>query len=185
MEFAALDRSLRTARRSRNIFALFTSVLLAIVLMLAVTLTKTTRTTVLVPTTISDGMVASGTVDMRYVEALALDAVYAFYNTSPNTTDRAREVVERLSSTRDRAALLEAFDKIASDIRARKITTVFFVSRLETNLDGMRIEVVGSLRTFIETKLITSKPVRVRVSLVREASSARLAAMEVVEEELG
>ena len=183
MTFDALDRSLRGARRSRNLFALLSMILLAVVLLLSVTLAKATRTTILVPTRVSDGMVASGTVDTRYVEALALDAVYAFYNTSPNTTDRGRTIVERLASARDRSLLLETFDTIADDIRARKITTVFFISRLETQIDGLTIDVIGNLRTFIETEAINSKPVRVRVSLVKEASSARLASMRVMPEE--
>ena len=46
----------------------------------------------LVPSRVSDGMVAVGAVDARFVEALALDAVYAFYNVSPETASYGRRV---------------------------------------------------------------------------------------------
>ncbi|MEP2780809.1 MAG: TraE/TraK family type IV conjugative transfer system protein [Pseudoruegeria sp.] len=183
MEFSALNRNLKTARRTRNILALVSFSLLCVTLLLSLTLARTTRTTVLVPTRISDGMVASGNVDPRYVEGLALDAVYAFYNTSPETTERSRTTVERLASTRHRAKLLEAFDEIANDIRERDISTVFFVQKIQTNIRDLEITVVGNLKTFINTTEIHTRRASVKVALTREASSARLASMEVISDE--
>lgn len=179
MSFEALSRQLRAARGLRNLFIVVSLLQLAVIVMLVSSYTQVQRTTVLVPSRVSDGMVAAGAVDARYVESLALDAVYAFYNTSPETADYGRRVVERLSSVRDRPELLEAFDKVATDIRERRISTTFFPERLDHDRDGLRIVVTGSLATFIETERVDRQPRVITLRFVQEASSVRLASMTV------
>ena len=178
---AAMGRQLKSARRQRSLFLGTTLILLVIVLLLAGTMSQVQRTTVLLPSRISDGMVAVGAVDNRYVEALALDAIYAFYNTSPANAAYGRRVVERLGSLRDRPALLESYDAVAEDIRQRRISTVFYVEKLELDRDTLKVRAVGSLATFIETERVSIEPRVVTVSFVEEASSVRLSAMSVEE----
>ena len=181
MSPAQQARQLRASRGTRNLFILISLVLLVVNVMLVGSYTQIQRTTVLVPSRISDGMVAAGAVDARYVESLALDAVYAFYNVSPETAAYGRRVVERLSSVRDRPQLLDSFDSVATDIRERRITTTFFPVRLDHDQDGLRIVVTGNLSTFIETQLVTKQERVITLTFVQEASSVRLATMHVEE----
>lgn len=181
MNFDALNRQFRAQRR-RTAFFMGTTLLMVVGnLMLAGAYTQVQRTTVLVPSRVSDGMVAAGAVDARYVESLALDAVYAFYNVSPETASYGRRVVERLSSLRDRPTLLDAFDSVSEDIRERRITTTFFPERIEHDIDGLRVIVTGSLATFIETERVSREARVVTLTFVEEASSVRLAQMSVEE----
>ena len=174
-------RQLRSSRGTRNLFIIISLVQLAVIVMLVGSYTQIQRTTVLVPSRISDGMVAAGAVDSRYVESLALDAIYAFYNVSPETAAYGRRVVERLSSVRDRPRLLDAFDAVAEDIRERRISTTFFPERLDHDLDGLRIVGTGNLSTFIETQRVTREERVITLIFVEEASSVRLASMTVEE----
>jgi len=130
----ALSRQFKSVRRQRSFFVATSMVLLVIVFLLAGTMSQVQRTTVLLPSRVADGMVAAGAVDSRYVEALALDAIYAFYNASPANASYGRRVTVRA---------------------------------------------VGSLATFIETKRVSIEPRVVVVSFVEEASSVRLASMNV------
>jgi len=177
----SLARQLRSARSQRNFLSITGIIQLVIILMLVVSYTQVQRTTVLIPSRVSDGMVAAGAVDSRYVESLALDAVYAFYNVSPETASYGRRVVERLSSLRDRPRLLDAFDTVSDDIRERRISTTFFPEKLEHDLDGLRVVVTGSLATFIETQRVSREPRIITLVFVEEASSVRLASMTVEE----
>lgn len=174
MTFNAMSKALRAARMQRSVFAALLMLALAANVMLAVTLSSTARTTVLVPTHIRDGMVAAGAVDRRFVEALAKDALAAFYNTSPQTTEYGRTVVERIASVRDRPELLKAYDGIAIDIKARDITTVFFLQRINHSSDALKLSVEGSFATFIGKTLVTREPRTVEVHFIEEANSVRL-----------
>ena len=78
MTFDALNRQLRAARWQRSLFAVIALLLLISNLFLVGSYTQVQRTTVLVPSRVSDGMIAVGAVDARFVEALALAALYAF-----------------------------------------------------------------------------------------------------------
>lgn len=181
MTFDALNRQLRAARWQRSVFALIALLLLVSNLFLVGSYTQVQRTTVLVPSRVSDGMVAVGAIDNRFVEALALDAVYAFYNVSPETASYGRRVVERLASLRDRPQLLDAFDAVADDIRQRRISTTFFPEKVEHDMDGLRVVITGSLATFIETKRVSREQRTVTITFVEEAASVRLASMAVEE----
>lgn len=182
MNFETLNRSLKAARRGRSFLALCCVLLLIVTVLLASALNTATRTTVLVPSRISDGMVSNGNVDIRYVEAIALDAVYSFYNASPETADYGRKAMERISSVRDRPDLLEAFDDVAKDIRERRLTTTFFVSSIDHDWTNLVVVVHGYLTTFIETKSTGRVAKSVRLTFVQEASSVRLSSMVVVED---
>jgi conjugal transfer pilus assembly protein TraE len=138
MEFAALDRSVRTARRGRNLAVVLLVTMIGANALLGLRLLNQSNQVVLIPTQVSDGMVARGAVDKRYVEALALDAVYAMYNATPETLDYGRQVLDRLSSLRERSAILDQYDRIATDMRERKISTVFFPEKLEHNYARLR-----------------------------------------------
>ncbi|WP_299969413.1 TraE/TraK family type IV conjugative transfer system protein [uncultured Roseobacter sp.] len=180
MNFDAMNRQLKVARRSRNVFAAFGMLLLVIVMLLSATLMTTHRTTVLVPSRVSDGMVSNGHVDPRYVEAIALDAVYSFFNSSPESTAYGRQALERIASIRTRPTLLDAYDEVADDIRERKITTVFFVNEIEHDWTALEVTVKGSLSTYIETSFVTREDREVVLRFAREASSVRLADFEVL-----
>ncbi len=102
----------------------------------------------LIPSRVSDGMVARGAADVRYIEALSLDAVYAMYTVSPATIRYGRDVIERISAAEDRARLLDAYDDIADDIKLRRISTVFRPEKIEHNLPRLQIVVEGMLSTY-------------------------------------
>jgi conjugal transfer pilus assembly protein TraE len=181
MTFDALNKQFRAQRRRTAFFMITTVLLILANLVLASSYTQVQQTTILVPSRVSDGMVAAGAVDARYVESLALDAVYAFYNVSPETASYGRRVVERLSSLSDRPALLDAFDAVSNDIRERRITTTFFPERVEYDIDAFSVSVTGPLATFIDTERVSREPRVVTLKFVEEASSVRLSSMTVEE----
>jgi conjugal transfer pilus assembly protein TraE len=160
MEFAALDRSVRTARRGRNLAVVLLVTMIGANALLGLRLLK---------------------VDKRYVEALALDAVYAMYNATPETLDYGRQVLDRLSSLRERSAILDQYDRIATDMRERKISTVFFPEKLEHNYATYEIVVDGFLKTYVETTFVTSERRRILLRFVPQAGSVRLAAITRLE----
>jgi conjugal transfer pilus assembly protein TraE len=181
MEFAALDRSVRTARRGRNLAVVLLVTMIGANALLGLRLLNQSNQVVLIPTQVSDGMVARGAVDKRYVEALALDAVYAMYNATPETLDYGRQVLDRLSSLRERSAILDQYDRIATDMRERKISTVFFPEKLEHNYATYEIVVDGFLKTYVETTFVTSERRRILLRFVPQAGSVRLAAITRLE----
>ena len=62
---------------------------------------------VLVPSTVTDGMVAYGGVDTRYIEAIAKDTVYTLYNVAPGGTDYAEQVIARVATAASRQPILQ------------------------------------------------------------------------------
>ncbi len=167
MEFAALDRSVRTARRGRNLAVVLLVTMIGANALLGLRLLNQSNQVVLIPTQVSDGMVARGAVDKRYVEALALDAVYAMYNATPETLDYGRQVLDRLSSLRERSAILDQYDRIATDMR--------------DNYATYEIVVDGFLKTYVETTFVTSERRRILLRFVPQAGSVRLAAITRLE----
>ena len=85
MNVQNMDKALRKSRRALLTVGVAACGLIAANVLLAAKMYSQSNQVVLVPTTVSDGMVARGAVDKGYVEALALDAVYAMYNSSPRT----------------------------------------------------------------------------------------------------
>lgn len=184
MEFAQVNKQLRNARLQRNSVFFFLVVMIFVNIALVSTISRTTRTTVLIPSRVSDGMVAAGAMDQRYVEGLALDAVYSIYNTSPETTASGRQVVERLASVRDRAKLLQEYDEVAKDITERRISTRFERYRIEFDTNTLIMRVTGRLTTYVETEVVNVAERVVILRFVEEASSVRLAAMSIEEAEV-
>ena len=174
MNFPAMQRTVKQARRAAAVLGLVSLVLLVTNLLLVAKMYSQSNQVVLVPTTVTDGMVARGTVDKGYIEAIALDAVYAMYNSSPNTLTYGRSVLERLSGPAERNEILLAYDRIAEDIAARKISTVFFARRIEHNFDRYEVVVEGDLATYLETTQVTREKRRILIRFRPQAGSVRL-----------
>jgi len=181
MDFPTLNKNLKNARAARNGLAIVALLMIGSNVLLSIKLVQSSNQVVLIPSKISDGMVARGAVDRRYMEALALDAVYAMYTVSPNTVDYGRTVIERVSSSTRRADLLDQFDDNATDIKERRISTVFFVEKLEYNFDKLQVIVVGRLGTYLETTKVNEQQRSILLTFQEEGSSVRLAKMERME----
>jgi conjugal transfer pilus assembly protein TraE len=174
MNLQGLQKIVRRTRMQRNAILAVGCILLAVNALLGIRLFTQTNQVVLVPTNVSDGMVARGASDKRYIEALALDAVYGLYNASPASLDYGRAVIERIASVSERNNLLRHYDDVATDIRERDISTVFFPRQIEHNIDNLEVVVEGDLQTYLNTVLISVEPRRVLLSFVAEAGSVRL-----------
>lgn len=181
MDFQTMKAQLKSARFGRNVISGVCAVLLLSNLMLVGKLYTSSNQVVLVPTSISDGMVARGAVDKRYLEALAMDAVYGLYNASPANLEYGRNVIERISAVGNRQRLLRHYDDVANDIRERDISTVFYVGQIEHSVANMEVVVEGELQTYLNTVLVASEPRRILLTFTVEAGSARLNKINVLE----
>lgn len=182
MNFTTFQKQLQAARRTRNALALLLAGAISVNVLLTLRVMQENTQTVLVPTRISDGMVARGAVDVRYVEALALDAINALYNLSPATVGYGRTVVERLAASGDRARLLRDFDTIADDVRERNISTVFRPELLERDMERLQIVVRGELTTYFNDAAIGAEARSFRLTFVSEGSSIRLSQVDLIKE---
>ncbi|WP_233270680.1 type IV conjugative transfer system protein TraE [Chachezhania sediminis] len=174
MDVQRLSSAARAMRRALVLLVIVVLVMIASNLFLATKLVSQSNQVVLVPTMVRDGMVARGTVDKGYVEALALDAVYAMYNAAPGSLDYGRQTIERLSSPADRARILARYDEIAEDMRERDISTVFYPRRIEHNFRAYEIVVSGELVTFLETTQVAREAKRILLEFRPQAGSIRL-----------
>lgn len=181
MDFQTLQKRFRAAKAARTTFMVLAVLMLALNVMLTVRIFNTSNQVVLVPTSITDGMVARGAVDKRFVEALALDAVYGLYNASPANLNYGRQIIERVASVGSRNGLLKHYDEIAGDIRERDISTVFLPRQIEHNFDKLEVIVEGELQTFLNTVRVSSEPRRILLGFVVEAGSVRLAKINRLE----
>ena len=183
MDLLNIQKTLKQSRMAMGIAVTCATVLLISNFLLAIKVFSQSNQVVLVPTTISDGMVARGAVDKGYIEALALDAVYAMYNTSPRTIEYGRNVLERLSGPGERAKIIETYERIATDITERKISTVFFPRKIEHNFAAYEVVVEGMLGTYLETTQITREERRVLIRFKPQAGSVRLSSIGIIMEE--
>ena len=183
MDFENLKTSLARTRTQRNLAATVAIALLVANGFLAFDISRRSDQVILLPTTVSDGMVARGAFDKRYVEALALDAVYNLYNASPANESYGRMALGRLAAVRDRNTLLMKFDEIAQDMRDRDISTVFYPRSIEHNLERLEVVVDGDLQTFVNTVPISTEPRRLLLGFVPEAGSVRLSFVNILEVE--
>lgn len=181
MNFGSLDRAIKITRTQRNVAVGLAAVMLATNVMLGIGIYSQSNQTVLVPTTIKDGMVARGAVDTRYLEALALDVVYGVYNASPANIKYGRAVVERIASVKERGELLRHYDEVARDIQERDISTAFYPQRIEHDLGRLEVVVEGDLQTFLNTVMVSTEPRRILLRFVPEAGSVRLAGISRLE----
>lgn len=177
MDAHNLGRQLVWARRSRNVMMIFVAIGLAANLMLAVKVFNQSNQVVLVPSMVAGGMVARGTVDRSYIEALAKDAVYSLYNMTPANLHYQRQAIETLASVNDRIPLLTLFDETATDIRERKISTIFVIERIEKSPDGLEVRVIGKLRTFVEEFFSGEETRTIVVRFRPEAGSVRVSSI--------
>lgn len=183
MNVSVLSRKMKAAQRARNLLAVFLGLSIAANFALSYRISQTDSQVVLVPSRVSDGMVARGAADIRYIEALSLDAVYAMYTVSPATIRYGRDVIERIAAAPDRARLLAAYDDIADDIRLRRISTVFRPGRIGHDLERLQITVDGTLATYLDTTEVTNGPRRLLLTFVEEGASIRLSRIELLETE--
>lgn len=184
MEKGIALREHNAARLQRNGLFLTVLLLLAIVAMQAMALVKRENVVVLTPTIVQDGTVAyGGNVDARYIEALARDAIQSLLNVAPLTTDYPRTTLSRLAAPTYRPELLEFFDGIIQDVRKRKISTVFFLETLDTNVVTKEVFVNGRLRTYLGATEVKSDPKRYRVAFGSFNGSVRITKISEVEAE--
>ncbi|AVX06006.1 hypothetical protein MXMO3_03503 (plasmid) [Maritalea myrionectae] len=181
MDVLVLQKRLHSAQWGRTIFVVLFAFMVAVNGLLAFKLFNTSNQVVLIPTSITDGMVARGAVDVRYLEAVALDAAYGLYNTSPNNLNYGRNVIERVSSVAHRGRLLELYDEVAKDIKKRDISTVFEPHTIEHNFDDKTLVIKGQLETYLNSKLVSTEPRWIFMSFVIEAGSVRLAKISKLE----
>lgn len=181
MTFDKLQKTLRRTRMQRNAILALAAIMVASNVALAMRLVTQTNQVVLVPTSVADGMVARGASDKRYLEALALDAVYALYNASPSNVSYGRTVIERLAAARDRNDLLKHYDEVSNDLRERDISTVFFPRTIEHNPEQLEVVVEGDLQTFLNTVHVASEQRRLLLKFRIEAGSVRLTAISKLE----
>ena len=181
MDFAHLTKNLTAARRARNF--LFVTLALSVVanVFLSFRILQESNQVVLVPSTVRDGMVVRGQYDKSYLEALALDAVYAMYTTSPSTLAYGRTTLERISSSKERSEILKQYDEVAQDIKNRKISTVFLAEKVEHRPDRLELVVVGRLATFLENIQVDSQQRRIFLQFRAQAGSTRLERIGLLE----
>ena len=174
MDVQRLGHAARMMRRALALLGATCLVMIAANFFLAMKLVSQSNQVVLVPSTVRDGMVARGTVDKGYVEALALDAVYAMYNASPGSLAYGRQTIERLSRPAERAGILASYDKISGDMTERDISTVFYPQKIEHNFATFEIVVAGELVTFLQTTQVAREKKRILLKFRPQAGSIRL-----------
>lgn len=179
MHIDALTKKLRAAQMARNLILVGFAASLGVNVLLSIRLSAENTQVVLVPTRVGDGIIARGGIDVRHMEAIALDAVYAMYNISPNTVRYGRDVIERVSAVQQRARLLDQYDDVADDIRQRRISTVFRPVKLTHDLGRLQVHVEGMLATYLNTVEVSEVPRVITLSFTEEAASVRLSQMQI------
>ena len=170
----SMDKSMRLTRRVLGLTCALVVLLIVGNLLLVLKISSQTNQVVLIPTQVSDGMVARGSVDKAYLEAVAMDAVYAMYNTSADTVEYGRSTLSRISAPDRRDHILGIYDDNAEDIRERKITTVFFPRVIEHNFKTYEVVIEGALATYLETLEVHREDRRILVKFAPQAGSVRL-----------
>lgn len=180
MNHQHLTNQYSSAKKQRNfLFALCISLCVTTVALSGV-IANQSREVVLVPTRVTDGMVAFGNKDTRYMEAITLDAIYALLNISPGTFDYSKQVLMRVTTAASKADILRAFDESTKDYQKRNISTSFIPTSIEYQIHLDRVEVTGLLRTLIGSTLVSSETRTYRVSFEPEAGSYRVSGIREV-----
>ena len=178
MDFAVMETSMGRLRRARNALGLVSLALIGSNLLLSWQVLQTHSQTILIPSRVSDGMVAQGGGDVRYLEALSLDATQAMYTVSPATTTYSRQVIERVANPIERDALLKRFDEVAADIKTREISTVFLPEKIDHDLAKLTLTVSGQFATYLGTTRVSEEPRTIRVTFSEFGGSVRVARIE-------
>lgn len=177
-------REHRSARIQRNVLFGIVVLLLGIVAFQAFALVKRENIVILTPTIVQDGTVAyGGDVDARYIESLARDAIQSLLNVAPATTDYPRTTLSRLAAPSYRPELLEFFDGIIQDVRKRKISTVFFLETLDTNVVAKEVFINGRLKTYLGATEVKSDQRRYRIGFGDFNGSVRITKISELEPE--
>jgi len=174
MTISEMQRRYGAVIFQRNSFVATSLFLLALVGLLAFSLSQKQQRVVLIPSRVADGMIAYGAKDTRYIEALALDTVYAMFNISPSSTEYTKTVLTRITTAASRAEILDAVDQSTRDYKRRKITTTFFPRSIEYHLENDRVIIAGILKTFISNSLVASEEKLIAVIFKPEAGSYRV-----------
>ncbi len=180
MDYASLSNSMTRLRRARNALGLVALTLIAANALLSWQVLQSHSQTILIPSRVSDGMVAQGGGDVRYLEALSLDATQAMYTVSPATTRYSRQVIERLANPVERDALLKRFDEVADDIAKREISTVFLPEKIDHDLAHLILTISGQFATYLGTTRVSEEPRVIRITFSEFGGSVRVARIERV-----
>ena len=183
MDVQHLQKRLHSSNIRGVVLGTGLTLMLAANVLLATKIYTTSNQVILVPTVIKDGMVARGAIDKAYLEALAKDAVYGIYNSSPEDAGYGRNVIARVATVGNREILLKQYDEITEDIRQRDISSYFETSRLKHNLDANQVVVEGILHTFLSGVKVGSVRRNILITFAYEAGSARISKISNLEVE--
>lgn len=182
MDASNAFREHKAARLQRNFLCIVTLILMAAVTFQAYALYKRENVVILTPTIVQDGTVAyGGDINASYIEALARDAIQSLLNVAPETTEYPRITLSRLATASYRHELLEFFDGIIQDVRKRKISTVFFIETLDTNVQRKEVVVNGRLRTYLGATEVKNDPKQYRVLFGASNGSVRITKISELE----
>ena len=182
MDIIAVQRQYKSSQMQRNIIAIIALSLLLIIGVQAIALAKQRRSVVLIPSHVSDGMVAYGARDTRYIEAIALDTIYALFNVSPGSMEYSRLVLERVSAAAQREEVMKIWEKSTEDYVMRKISTTFLPHKIEYQLVSDRAVITGDLRTFIGNTMVNRVEKQIAVFFTPEAGSYRVSGIQEITE---
>lgn len=182
MNTIQVQQKYKSAISQRNALFAMTLILLFLVSMLVFTVMSQKTRVVLVPSRVSDGMVALGAQDNRYIEAIALDVVYAMFNVTPASLRHNRAVIERVTSAQQREGVLAVFDDTSKDFERRNITTAFFPVSIAYELSSKRVRIEGQIKTFLNTTLVSVETKVLAVYFSEEAGSYRVSGIHEIKE---
>jgi conjugal transfer pilus assembly protein TraE len=178
MTYSEMERALNRVMRARNALGLALIVMMAANLLLSIQVLQKTSQTILIPSRVSDGMIAQGGGDIRYLEALSLDAVQAMYTISPATSAYSRQVIERLANPTERESLLKRYDDVAADIKQREISTVFLPEKIDHDLEHLSLMVSGQFATYLGTTKVSDDRRVIKIVFSEFGGSVRVASIE-------
>lgn len=180
MNPARLERQYRSAQLQRNALMGVLIATLAIIFMQSVAMSRQKQSVVLIPSRVTDGMVALGAFDTRYIESIAMDTIYALFNVSQGTNDYSRTVLQRVTAADQLEEVLRVWETSVQDYDRRKISTTFLPHSIKYELEQDRVLVTGDLRTFIGNVMVSNTTKVTAVYFTREAGSYRVSGIQEV-----
>lgn len=178
-----LTKQHRSVQLQRNTLLALFAATLCIIFMQSVAMSRQKQSVVLIPSRVSDGMVAVGALDTRYIEAIALDTIYALFNVSQGTTDYSRIVLQRVTSADQRQAVMRIWETSIQDYQRRNISTTFLPLSIEYQLNLDRVLVRGDLRTFIGNTMVSNDAKTTAVYFTQEAGSYRVSGIQEINQD--
>ena len=182
MNTIQVQQKYKSAVNQRNALFATTILQLLLMVMLVVTLMSQKTQVVLIPSRVTDGMVALGAQDNRYIEAIGLDVVYAMFNVTPSSLRHNRAVIERVTSAQQREVVLGVFDETSKDFKRRNITTAFFPVSITYELSLNRVRIEGQIKTFLNTTMVSVETKELAVYFSEEAGSYRVSGIHEIKE---